>query len=246
MSPYPIWAARIIYSSFFLRLSHKGALHALIDLNATHAMHLYTTHTQASYERIPTPDDVAIRISQFAQLHEFIRDTAKDDSYPIVLMGDLNVDAAVHGDDISEPSSESSEEYQMMLNVLSGSGLEKSDGLVSESVHEDDWHIKLADAVYDAYNHHPVTFGDIVKDADGQAQPAETVLTDSHLVMTAKSIDRILWDPSRPSLHIENARVEPFFVRSNDRLTEEEREHIAFSQVSGKVHTRCIYACARC
>ncbi|ORZ01485.1 Endonuclease/exonuclease/phosphatase [Syncephalastrum racemosum] len=213
-------------------LSHKGALHALIDLNATHSMHLYTTHTQASYETPPIPDDVAIRISQFAQFHQFIRDTARDDSYPVVLMGDFNVDAAVHGDDIFEPSSESSEEYQMMLDVLSGKGLENADGFVSQNAYKDDWQIELVDAVYDTYNHHPVTFGDIIKDAHGRPQPAETVLTDIHQVMTAKSIDRILWDPSRPSLRVENAQVEPFFVRSNDRLTEEERQQIAFTQVS--------------
>lgn len=237
----------------FHRLAYKGAIHALIELNGTHSLHLYTTHTQASYEQGGNQADVQIRLSQLARLHDLIRDTAKDDDLPILVIGDLNVDAAVH-DDILEPSKESSQEYRMMMDVLSGHGVsseeynyyQDNEDELNRRLYADKWQIdNLTDVVYEHYGYHPVTFGDVVKGADGELEPAETVLTDEEQVMTVQSIDRILWAARsrRSFLSINNVQVEKFLVRDNDRL---DPNDIPFTQVSGKRASLSFVSDARC
>lgn len=195
--------------------------------------------------------DVQVRMAQFALLHQFIRDTAQNDNIPIVLMGDFNVDVAVHeGLPQTEHSKESSREYKMMMDVLSGRGVDVSN--FYNVANDDDngeeekymnrrlyvdpqYSLDLADAVYDKYKYHPVTFGDVVLGDDGQLEPAETVLTDQDEAMSVQSIDHILWDKSRSkTMQIKDAQVEKFLVRNNDRLSKEEKETIPFTQVSGK------------
>lgn len=226
-------------ADLYFRLSRKGALHALIEFNATRSMHLYTTHAQASYTNQANPDigDVQMRLSQFAQLHQLVRDTAEHDNIPIVLMGDFNVDAAVHmGLPLTEPSTMSSKEYGMMLDVLRGTGVDPKlvELKMRGRLYVDNWRLDdLTDVVYDHYGYHPVTFGDVQVNAEGELEPAETVLTDMSQAMTVQSIDRILWDKSRPSIVVKNAQTAKFLVQSNDRLSKEEKQQIPFTQISG-------------
>jgi endonuclease/exonuclease/phosphatase family metal-dependent hydrolase len=225
-------------------LSIKGALHALIELNATRKMHLYTTHTQASYDlnNIINEDDTAIRLSQFSLLHNFVHDTAKDDNEPIMIVGDLNVDAAIHPKDtpITRPSKESSPEYTKMVDVIRGTGVIKRPGS-DERWFDHPWKMDdLKDVVHTKYGYHPVTFGDYTTDDEGQLIPAETVLTNWDQLMTVQSIDRIFWsDRNSNIIQLESPRVEKFWVKENNLMTEKERQNTQFTQISDHYGVSC-------
>ncbi|EPB89528.1 hypothetical protein HMPREF1544_03612 [Mucor circinelloides 1006PhL] len=225
-------------------LSIKGALHALIELNPDRKMHLYTTHTQASYDlnNIINEDDTAIRLSQFSLLHNFVYDTTKDDSEPIMIVGDLNVDAAVHPKDtpITRPSKESSPEYTKMVDVIRGTGVIKRPGS-DERWFDHPWKMDdLKDVVYAKYGYHPVTFGDYTTDEEGQLIPAETVLTNWDQLMTVQSIDRIFWsDRNSNIIQLESPRVEKFWVKENSQMTEKERQETGFTQISDHYGLSC-------
>ncbi|KAI8364929.1 Endonuclease/exonuclease/phosphatase [Blakeslea trispora] len=196
-------------------LSFKGALHALIQINTT-LLHVYTTHTQASYDHGGKLnfDDTQVRLSQFALVHNFMFQTAKNDSYPILLMGDLNVDAAVHnGSPIDIPSINSSLPYDMMMDYASA------------------WPLtNLTDVVYNTFGYHPVTFGDYHRLENSTLVPSETVLTSHNQLLTVQSIDRMLWLGNRGQENTNirpcNVTVEPFFV--------DKSLHLPFTQISGK------------
>ncbi|KAI8379584.1 Endonuclease/exonuclease/phosphatase [Radiomyces spectabilis] len=224
-------------------LAIKGALHALIELNPSRSLHVYTTHTQASYDlfNVINQGDTEIRLSQFARLHQFMSDTAGNDGFPVMVMGDLNVDAATHGEGIAitQPSKESSREYRMLMDVLRGTGIhgltEKGD--MSTAVFEHPWKLDLTDVIYDHYGYHPVTFGDYEMDDRGNLRPAETVLTDSDQLMTVQNIDRMLWAGRSTPVQIVDPKVEKFMVKDNLNMDEERRARTAFTQISGKFLT---------
>ncbi|KAI8887514.1 hypothetical protein K501DRAFT_283298 [Backusella circina FSU 941] len=222
-------------------LSIKGALHALLELNPERQLHLYTTHTQASYDlnNVINKDDTATRLSQFALLHNFMYDTAKDDGAPIMVVGDLNVDAAIHGKDIpvTRPSKESSPEYTQMVKVINGQGVKQSDG----TWFEHPWKLNdMVDVPYAKYQFHPVTFGDYRVNDQGELIPAETVLTNSDVLMTVQSIDRIFWsDRATNVMQLSHPKVEKFWVEENEKMTKEEREQARFTQISDHYGLSC-------
>lgn len=212
-------------------MSYKGALHALIQLNPTRTVHVYTSHTQASYDAAGAlnQEDTRVRLSQFAKLHEFISDTARDDGSPIVLMGDLNIDASAHEGAKTDKAIANSTAYTMMMDVLRGTGID----LDGEHQYMHPWHIDtLVDAAYQQFGYHPVTFGDILKMPNGTLVPAETVLTHWDQLMTVQSIDRILWaDRYTNDLKLLNVTVQKFLV-----------ENQPFTQISGM----CLYVDIYC
>ncbi|KAI8987220.1 Endonuclease/exonuclease/phosphatase [Pilobolus umbonatus] len=219
-------------------LSIKGVLHALIQLNPTHKINLYTTHTQASYDlnNVINPDDTAIRLSQFSIFHNFIHDTAKENEYPIMIAGDLNVDAATHPitRPITQPSTASSVEYTQMVDVISGKGVKNA--YSDERWFEHPWKLDIEDVLYRQYKYHPVTFGDYTTNEKGELIPAETVLTNWDQLMTVQSIDRVFWadgSTEKSRVGLTNARVEKFWVKENELIEEEERQQIGFTQISG-------------
>lgn len=218
-------------------LSKKGALHALVQLNATRTVHLYTTHTQASYDEAGAlnQQDTLVRLSQFALVHDFIRNTARDDGSPVLIMGDLNIDAAAHKDeDITKPSVASSEAYTMMMQVLNGTGIE----IDNQTMYSDpDWRIDtLHDVAYQQFGYHPVTFGDFVRNSTDLV-PAETVLTHWDQLLTVQSIDRILWaDRYSHDVTVHNITVEKFLTKDNKDLD----TNVPFTQISGKGVNGCV------
>lgn len=224
-------------------MSIKGALHAFIELNPDKKMHIYTTHTQASYDlnNVINEDDTAIRLSQFSLLHNFIYDTASMDKEPVMVVGDLNVDAAVHptGVPITRPSKESSPEYTKMVEVIKGTGVKHSQS--DERWFEHPWKMNdLKDVVYDGYGYHPVTFGDYKTNEQGELIPAETVLTNWDQLMTVQSIDRIFWsDRDTNRIRLASPHVEKFWVEENTKMTEEERESTGFTQISDHYGISC-------
>ncbi|KAI9251894.1 Endonuclease/exonuclease/phosphatase [Phascolomyces articulosus] len=245
-------------------LSYKGALHALIEINPIQSLHLYTTHAQASYAVQPSQADIQVRLGQFAQLHQFIKETTqRDNNIPILLLGDFNVDAAVHDGSITEHSKSSSVEYQMMMDVLNGKGVDLgktghrsvSNDNISDSDNEKSalarkrlyadpsYQLDLSDKVYKQYGYHPVTFGDIVLNKNGEVEPAETILTDPEQVMTVQSIDRVFWDQMRAvtsTMKVQEAQVEKFLVRNNDMMSEFDKQQAPFTQVSDHYGLSCV------
>ncbi|KAL0076736.1 Endonuclease/exonuclease/phosphatase [Phycomyces blakesleeanus] len=211
-------------------LSCKGALHALIELNATRRIHLYTSHTQASYDvqGAFNEEDTRMRYSQFGLLHRFIHSTTAQDTDPILLTGDLNVDASAHNQ--STPTA-SSKAYTQMMDILSGKGV--WDTSLHETMWNDTWRVDWKDMGYTTFGHHPVTFGDklIVNHTE---VPAETALTHTDQWMTLQSLDRILWaSRNTTELAIHNVTIEPFAVRDNTALTKQQKAKMHFSQISG-------------
>ncbi|KAI7891600.1 Endonuclease/exonuclease/phosphatase [Mucor mucedo] len=224
-------------------LSIKGALHALIELNPERKLHIYTTHTQASYDtnNVINEEDTMIRLSQFSLLHNFVYDTTRNDDEPIMVVGDLNVDAAVHNETIpiTQPSKSSSPEYEQMVEVIKGTGVKRISS--NQRWFEHHWKMEdLKDVVHDHYTYHPVTFGDYTRNEHGDLIPAETVLTNWDQLMTVQSIDRIFWsDRNSNRTRLERPQVEKFWVKDNTLMTEEERQNTEFTQISDHYGISC-------
>lgn len=210
-------------------LARKGAIHALIECKPEKQVHIYTTHTQASYAPVESlfDEDVNVRMTQLDWLHSLVAVTSNKDQSAIILNGDLNVDAAIHDENTSpsEPSEKSSPEYDLMMDVLSG--IESSNGIKVE----DDLSLSWTDAVYQSYGYHPVTYADVRVDENGLLVPAETTLTDQDDLMSVQSIDHVLWDPRESSIKMESVRVEKFLT-SETTWDKDEDPNKGFSQVS--------------
>ncbi|RKP39862.1 Endonuclease/exonuclease/phosphatase, partial [Dimargaris cristalligena] len=168
-------------------LAAKGALYAKIALNPKTHIHIFTTHTQASYGKV-TPIDapsVQIRFRQFADLHRFMRAKTADrlPGEPVIVQGDFNVDARVHEPDQEEDLKEarSTPEYLEMLNIFRGKTPEETSFLLSE------------DLVYQQWRYHPVTFADVKELPDGRRIARDRILTDDQLHGSCQRLDYVFW-----------------------------------------------------
>ena len=95
LSKYPILeTANIRYRDGcgFDSFSAKGAVYVKIQIDETKHIHLFSTHLQASYQRGPTSEDVGIRCRQLDHLSRFMKEKVTD-GYPVVVLGDFNVDS---------------------------------------------------------------------------------------------------------------------------------------------------------
>lgn len=220
-------------------------MHAEIELNATRKLHLYSTHTQASYDlnNVINQEDTYIRLSQFAMLHDFIYDTAGESKDPIMVVGDLNVDAAVHPKNvpITTRPKESSPEYLKMVDVIKGTGVLKSAD-TEDRWFDHPWKMHdLRDVVYDYFGYHPVTFGDYTTNEEGELIPAEILLTNWDQLMTVQSIDRIFFSNRESNtIQLHQPTVEKFWVKENKLMDEQERYDTEFTQISGNKHKVCV------
>ena len=106
----------------------KGVLYAKIETKENSFLHIFSTHLQASYGN-PTGKDVLVRQSQISQLVEFIQKNVND-NFPIILLGDLNV------------NSRKGTEYLSLFNELKISNFQ------------------LIDTIFEHYGEHQITFGD--------------------------------------------------------------------------------------
>jgi hypothetical protein len=209
-------------------------------LNATRKLHLYSSHTQASYDlnNVINPDDTATRLSQFGILHQFVYDTAGNSNDPIMIVGDLNVDAAVHPKDvpITVRPKESSPEYLKMVDVIKGTGvLKHPESDSNDRWLEHPWKLNdLRDIVYNHFGYHPVTFGDYIVGNKGELLPAETVLTNTDVLLTVQSIDRIFFsNRDSNTVELRAPQVQKFWVKENEKMSKEERQNTGFTQISG-------------
>ncbi|KAJ2546114.1 hypothetical protein EV175_005719 [Coemansia sp. RSA 1933] len=200
----PDWIPKkgVVYTK--IAVHAKGA--ALTEPPATH-VHVLTTHTQASYgDVVITQPDVKIRLSQLHEFHGFLESVLpkhRAAGEPVVLTGDFNVDTRNH--ELSDPAKvpyerdvedgvATSDEGAAMMAVLDGYGIDPSAlGPDNTDTFKGKTVIEFHDTLYERLGYHPVTFGNIVVDEQGQVHPRETVLTTQQDNMVMHSIDYVLW-----------------------------------------------------
>ncbi|KAI8867084.1 DNase I-like protein [Ramicandelaber brevisporus] len=221
----------------------KGALYARVAVNndndngndgsKTNHVHIFTTHTQASYNVVRSLDNkyAQIRLQQLTILHKFIADQVSSSDIvngePILVLGDFNVDA--RGSEL--------------INVVHDtSGISAHHGYYSDSrncaavsvrdhaieydamIPKNSPVIDLCDVIYEQYGEHPVTFGDILKLPDGSVVPRESAITGENGYRSCQCLDYILVastvnlrssssSSNNDKLYtISDTRVEPLFV----------------------------------
>ncbi|KAJ2612354.1 hypothetical protein H4S08_002738 [Coemansia sp. RSA 1365] len=212
----------------------KGVIYAKIAVGGgkleenTH-VHLFTTHTQASYgEVVITQPDVKRRLAQLYEFHNFLERVLpvhRAAGEPVVLTGDFNVDSRAHK--LSDPDRipyerevedgvETSDEGNAMMAVLQGHGIEpKLLGPDNEDAFKGKDIIEFHDALVERYGYHPVTFGNIFVGEDGVVHPRETVLTTKQDNMVMHSIDYVLWHNPGTNKHSIVAKLEEVGVTPN-------------------------------
>jgi len=136
-------------------------------------LHLFNTHMQASYNSVKNLQQKdryeAIRTSQLKNLREFVFEKTKGDSFPIVLLGDFNVNGRK-----GQFNGSDSEEYLHMLDQINIPCFELNDLLKEHT------------------GFHPVTVGD-VEIIDGTHSPKEVHLTKPEDQKLCKRLDYIFW-----------------------------------------------------
>lgn len=167
------------------RLAEKGILWAKVALNVDLGIyiHVFNAHTQSSYNDPVGTTSWKVRERQTQVMLKFMEDITANDSYPAVLMGDLNIDARKE-----MPKNSSSTEYKAFLELLNGM---KS----SRGAHDPEpIGFVVQDVLYDYNNNeHPVTFGDAVIGPNNEVKPLEVAFTKPHDYGTFQCLDYIFW-----------------------------------------------------
>lgn len=205
------------------RFSDKGALYAKIELAQNNVIHLFMTHTQASYVSAPplTDKSVLVRQEQLSLLRKFIDKCTLNalPEEPIILVGDLNVNSRPQPD--SSNVNGDTDEYLNMIKILSGEGIEANQIDASASpdkrIYNNSKIVGVKDVLKERYEHHPITFGDVIVADDGTVSPKETVLTGKDDLLAQASLDYVLLigtdqSKKRVTIDIQRTRVEEFFV----------------------------------
>ncbi|GBB91934.1 hypothetical protein RclHR1_01940011 [Rhizophagus clarus] len=205
------------------RFSNKGALYAKIELAQNNVIHLFMTHTQASYVSAPplTDKSVLVRQEQLSLLRKFIDKCTLNalPEEPIILVGDLNVNSRPQPD--SSNVNGDSDEYSNMIKILSGEGIEANQIDASASpdkrLYNNSKIVSVKDILKERYGHHPISFGDVIVADDGTVIPRETVLTGKDDLFAQVSLDYILLvgadqSKQRVSIDVQKTRIEEFFV----------------------------------
>ncbi|CAI2170394.1 411_t:CDS:2 [Funneliformis geosporum] len=238
LSRFPIIESNtMIYPSgvYSDRFSNKGALYAKIELSPKDVIHLFMTHTQASYISAPplTEKSVITRQEQLFHFRKFIDKCTLNDHLeePIILVGDLNVNSRPrpNSPDINGDTAE----YLNMIKILSGEGIEANQidksASLDERLYNNSKIVKIIDTLKERYGNHPITFGDVILDDNGTIIPRETVLTGKDDLLSQASLDYILLlgDQSKQRIWVDipRTRVEEFFVNNASSYP--------FSQLSG-------------
>jgi len=212
------------------RLAAKGVLYAKVSIpfgseGQYIVFHLFTTHMQASYatNHSNNPNNL-VRERQILMLRDFIVSKIEGDGFPIILMGDFNVNGRKGPTDSTD-----SDEYLQFLRLL-----------------DSPKHYSIVDLLkYSFGGHHPVTVGDTVEKEGAPPIPKETALTNPIDWVCKGSVDYIfllkrvqeiipvspdeLSSPStviatetsfsvnkthlvKLTVHSDDTKVEPFFV----------------------------------
>ncbi|CAG8564682.1 12034_t:CDS:2 [Ambispora gerdemannii] len=216
------------------RFSDKGALYAKIAITNNDCIHLFTTHTQASYSSAPPPNEesVIIRHQQLALLRKFIDkclDAAgRKPEELVLLVGDLNANGRPQLDPLNPAIvQEDSAEYKCMTRILRGEGIEASLANpklidLEELCYVAPTVINIRDIARERYGQHPVTFGDVYVDDKGYIHPRETVLTSTKDWKTTASLDYVLIIDEKDDeltvskrtveVDVQKTKIEEFFI----------------------------------
>ncbi|KAJ1807022.1 hypothetical protein LPJ56_004995 [Coemansia sp. RSA 2599] len=191
-------------------LAQKGVLYAKIAVKQGEQqshMHVFTTHTQASYgDVVITQPDVKRRLAQLHEFHNFLEDVLprhRAKGEPVVLTGDFNVDSRNHV--LSDPENvdyerevedgmATSDEGEAMMAVLRGHGIDpRVLGPDNQDTFKGKVVFELHDTLKERLGYHPVTFGNTIVDEKGVVHPRETILTTMQDNKVMHSIDYVLW-----------------------------------------------------
>lgn len=211
----------------------KGVLYVKIAIGTSY-LHLYNTHTQATYE-----DDIKYflkRSEQFLTFQQFIKESLKKNDYNetdvVLLTGDFNVDSRSLGR-IKSEAIKSTPKLQDMSNLTKKETFSEYDGLVS--CLSDDHQDEIVDLVYNKFKEHPATFGEYVIDVHQEKRPLERVLTHPEYQCSSECLDYIFKYTPRPdnsssivqlvrkqnakaelAVKDDSAKIAKFFVHGHD------------------------------
>jgi endonuclease/exonuclease/phosphatase family metal-dependent hydrolase len=218
--PYP-------YGIFSDALSQKGILYVKIQVK-DEIVHLFQTHTQASYIGSNKKLSIMTRGDQLNVIRTFMQECLSKygwkENEMSLLVGDLNIDARnpfierehVQTYPMFKQYPHLSEkdifnEYEAMMCILSDN-------------HND----SIEDLLLKTYGEHPITYGDTYVDDNKEMMPHETVLTLKDDLCSNQSLDYIfLYTPKMPKDQVNpeaqltkrklnvlegSARVEKFFL----------------------------------
>jgi endonuclease/exonuclease/phosphatase family metal-dependent hydrolase len=181
--PYP-------YGIFSDALSQKGILYVKVQVK-DETLHLFQTHTQASYTGSNKRLSIMTRGDQLALIRAFMQECLAKHGWKenemCLLVGDLNVDARnpfIESDKVKKypqyklyshlGDKELFNEYEAMMCILSDN-------------HND----SLEDLLHKTYGEHPITYGDTYMDDNKEMKPIETVLTLPDDLCSNQSLDYI-------------------------------------------------------
>jgi len=195
-------------------LSNKGCLYVKLNIQEDFHIHVFNTHTQASYSNDLPLDDksVQIRLKQIAELRRFINETlvGKPIGELVFLCGDFNVNSRLSR---FENDKSSTEEYNLMSQALSQTV--NAPGVSGETVSD----YKFRDLLFDQLGYHPITYGDFLNDKEGKPTPREVILTAPADYCSAQSLDYIFQlDESNETSNlpckakVHSMQVEQFFI----------------------------------
>jgi len=190
----------------------KQVLYAKIQLSPDHFFHLFTTHMQANYhensEKINCKNS-SMRMLQIEEMACFVKLKTQHCEHPVIIAGDLNVNARTAVDEGNHLALTCSNEYLHLMNQF-------------------DSDIYL-DLVREQFGGHPITYGDFYHE-EGRTIPKETVLTHQVDHCRPEYLDYILFKDGKQKQKMyvkkESTRIEPFFV------PEHQKGKVPFTQLS--------------
>jgi len=215
LSRFPILASQFKpydYGIFSDSLSQKGVLYVKIQVK-DEILHLFQTHTQASYfgenQRYP----ILTRGDQLNAIRTFMDECLSKNGWKendvTLIVGDLNIDSRnplIETEKVKKygmlkkyphlGEKEMFNEYEAMMCILSDNNTD----LVEDLLHK-------------TYGEHPITYADTYIDDNKQMRPIETVLTDKADLCSNQSLDYIF--QYTPRAEKKNDQVNPEFPKSN-------------------------------
>ncbi|OMJ85470.1 hypothetical protein SteCoe_13231 [Stentor coeruleus] len=184
------------------RLSAKGALYTKIKVNETF-LHVFNTHTQASYGTTEYKKFLKyrqIRREQLKEYKNFIDKKVGTSEDPVVITGDFNVDG-LECRKVPKFNSPCQDDYNHLWILMSSQGTDN-----------------ILDVINSKYGQSLSTFGRI----DDKGCPIETILTGSDEVSANECLDYIfLMNYQNIVINYNETNVEPFHVY-----------HMPFTQIS--------------
>jgi len=178
------------YGVYSDSLSQKGVLYAKIQIKDA-ALHIFNTHTQATYAHLDQNTSVMTRGDQFLSYRKFM-DECLEKYYQktdlVLLVGDYNVDS--RGSDVETKNIPKHPAFTLYPELSKRERMSEYDSMIctlSENGKD-----TLLDHLMESYGEHPVTFGASEYDKSANSHvPLEVVLTCKDDLCSNQSLDYI-------------------------------------------------------